>query len=232
MASFCLPWPLTTTSHRGFAGCAGRALAAGGMVLLVAACEELPRPEVIAAAPVIELPLEVVQSRLPPRPAPRARRSRLPSDRSGGPGGEETAANGQEELASLPAENGREVTAEPITPLGLPAAAAPPAPSPAPTTPEKMIGLEASAVQRSLGAPGVRMQLPPAEVWRYVSQGCLLDVYLYLDLRTKEMRVLHYEVIADEGTSRSKDGCYRQILARGAEPTAEREPVAAAGRPN
>lgn len=232
MASFRLPWPLTTTSRRGLAGPVGRALAGSAVVLLVAACEELPRPEVIAAPPVIELPLEVVQSRLPPRPAPRPRRSRLASDRPGGLGSEETAANGHEELASLPAENGREVTAEPVAPLALPAATPAPTPTPAPTTPEKMIGLDAGAVQRSLGAPGVRMQLPPAEVWRYVSQGCLLDVYLYLDLRTKEMRVLHYEVIADEGTSRSKDGCYRQILARGAEPAAEREPVAATSRPN
>lgn len=233
MASHCLSRNQPAIGRLGLTGRLGRVLAGGAMALLIAACEELPRPEVIAAPPVVELPLEVVEARLPPRPAPRPRRSRPGVDKTGAPAGEESGTDGQEEPARLPAETGQEVAAEPVAPLS-PAAAglAAPAASLVATSPEKMVGLDAGAMQRWLGAPGVRLQLPPAEVWRYVSQGCLLDVYLYLDLRTREMRVLHYEVIADEGTSRSKDGCYRQILARGAEPAAERDPVAAAGRPN
>lgn len=42
-----------------------------------------------------------------------------------------------------------------------------------------LIGLSASTTRDLLGQPRVVRQEPPAEVWQYTTDTCVLDVYLY-----------------------------------------------------
>lgn len=82
----------------------------------------------------------------------------------------------------------------------------------------RLHGLDQSGTQALLGEPQQRMEVPPAILWRYASRDCDLDVYFYLDLESRAMRVLHYEVRDhdnhDERTERNQQKCYQQLVAR------------------
>lgn len=93
-----------------------------------------------------------------------------------------------------------------------PAAPAPPAPAPHETF-DRLEGLDETATAELLGPPAQRAESPPATIWRYLTRDCELDVYFYLDLQTKEMRALHYEVRSHDGADRPDQQCYDQFVA-------------------
>jgi hypothetical protein len=78
---------------------------------------------------------------------------------------------------------------------------------------ERILGLDAGALRRSLGAPQAQLDFPPARVWRYATAACTFDVYFYMDVKSREFRVLHYEATAHDGSERQKDQCYNRVLA-------------------
>jgi hypothetical protein len=73
--------------------------------------------------------------------------------------------------------------------------------SAAPQTSE-LIGLDQPGVTRLLGAAAEQFEHPPAMVWRYKNTACELDLYFYLDLRSNQMRTLHYEVKGNDPAKR------------------------------
>lgn len=89
---------------------------------------------------------------------------------------------------------------------------APPAAAPE-IVAERILGLDAGALHRSLGSPQARLDFPPARVWRYATATCTFDVYFYMDVKSREFRVLHYEATAHDGSERQKDQCYNRVLA-------------------
>ncbi len=113
----------------------------------------------------------------------------------------------------------------------LPAVQAPPRPVRKPVPPEPVLvptpagppedkfaeltGLDQPATVAIFGEPQLRTEAPPAQLWRYASGDCRLDVYFYLDLQTREMRVLHYDVTnADNGNDRLRQKCYAELAGR------------------
>jgi len=99
-----------------------------------------------------------------------------------------------------------------------------PPPPPAAETPapsfDKLQGLDQKETAAFLGEPAERAEAPPAVLWRYASRDCALDVYFYLDLESREMRVLHYEVRNTDGSERPQQSCYDEfVTARAAEQT-------------
>ncbi|NKB20397.1 MAG: hypothetical protein GKS01_07860 [Alphaproteobacteria bacterium] len=48
-----------------------------------------------------------------------------------------------------------------------------------PLTSKTLIGQNKDRLLRLLGAPSFKRRDPPAEIWRYRDQSCLLDLYLY-----------------------------------------------------
>ena len=48
-----------------------------------------------------------------------------------------------------------------------------------PLSPDRLIGQNQERLIRLLGVPSFKRRDPPAEVWRYRDQSCLLDLYLY-----------------------------------------------------
>ena len=77
---------------------------------------------------------------------------------------------------------------------------------------DKLQGLDQRETAAFLGEPAQRAEAPPAVLWRYASHDCALDVYFYLDLQSREMRVLHYEVRNTDGTDRSQQKCYGELV--------------------
>jgi hypothetical protein len=89
----------------------------------------------------------------------------------------------------------------------------PPVPPAPHETFDRLEGLDETATAELLGPPAQRAESPPATIWRYLTRDCELDVYFYLDLQTKEMRALHYEVRSHDGADRPDQQCYDQFVA-------------------
>lgn len=68
----------------------------------------------------------------------------------------------------------------------------PPAPAPAPTPDLKVVGLSQEEIQTLLGQPSAVADRPPAKVWEYRSENCVVDIYFYLDVGRNAFYALHY----------------------------------------
>ena len=154
----------------------------------------------------------------PPPPAaprvPRANARRSPNDRGTG------------EFRASASENGVE-TAQPASPdTAATIAALPPAETEVPAAPsgdrttemrtDLVIGLTEKSLVGWLGEPANRREQSPARIWRYLGAGCALDVFLFLDLVSREFRALSYEV---KGTTNDDQRCLEPVFAgRGSAP--------------
>jgi hypothetical protein len=170
-----------------------------GLALNVACTSTTPPPAVPSPpVAVVAPPQEEVQRRpshVPPRPAHK-------------PAGQ---------MASLPPSDGAPAVepGETVAPAGPEAVGAPPANTPpVDGNFDRLHGLDAAGTVALLGEPRQRAESPPAVLWRYASRDCELDVYFYLDLQSRVMRVLHYEVRNhDDGAERTQPQCYRELVA-------------------
>lgn len=94
-----------------------------------------------------------------------------------------------------------------------------PPPPPPPPEPSELVGLAAHEVTLRLGAPGHVWREPPAHVWRYTVDGCVLHVFLYPG--ASDLTVSHIEVRPIEGgatppdTEFSAARCYGAVRAAG-----------------
>jgi hypothetical protein len=95
---------------------------------------------------------------------------------------------------------------------------------------DRLNGLDPASTVEWLGEPRQRAESPPATIWRYITRDCELDVYFYLDLRTNQLRALHYELRSQnhDAADRPQQRCYEQLVA---ERGASAEPTVGADRP-
>jgi hypothetical protein len=79
---------------------------------------------------------------------------------------------------------------------------------------QELIGLDQKAATRLFGTAAEKSEKPPATVWRWRSATCELDLYFYLDLRSGQMRSLHY---AFKGGAVGLEDCVKSltVAARG-----------------
>lgn len=84
---------------------------------------------------------------------------------------------------------------------------------PAPTAPsvQALVGLDQTTTIERLGPPTAIDSRPPAKVWRYKAATCELDLYFYLDLRSGQMRTLHYAFKGDADDNAKQEQCLRAI---------------------
>ena len=94
------------------------------------------------------------------------------------------------------------VAAEPLPEAPLPAVAALAA------DPSLFKGIEGRAVLARLGDPNFRRRDPPAEVWQYYGDKCVLDLFLYDEDGTQ--RVAHAEIRSR--TAGEGNGCLLRLL--------------------
>jgi hypothetical protein len=83
----------------------------------------------------------------------------------------------------------------------------------APLQASELIGLDQSAATRLFGPATERSEQPPATVWRYKNGSCELDLFFYFDLRSGQMRTLHYAMKGDGGDTVARQNCLRSLLA-------------------
>lgn len=68
------------------------------------------------------------------------------------------------------------------------------APIPASFEPQQFIGREATELVAMLGEPEEISEAPPATIWRYQVVGCRMDVFLYRNVETRQLRSLSYKI--------------------------------------
>ena len=80
-------------------------------------------------------------------------------------------------------------------------------------SPQLMLGLSAKDVQEMFGVPNFKRYDPPAEIWQYRKDSCLLDFFLYVDKNPlKILRVIHVEARGRNITKISQKNCFLQVL--------------------
>jgi hypothetical protein len=81
--------------------------------------------------------------------------------------------------------------------------------------PERLIGLAAADIQKMFGLPDFRRRDPPAEIWQYRKDGCMLDFFLYqVKEGSIEYRVTHVEARGRSVEEVSGTECLLEALAR------------------
>jgi len=81
--------------------------------------------------------------------------------------------------------------------------------------PKRLLGLFADDVRKMFGVPDFKRHDPPAEIWQYRKDGCLLDVFLYLEKdHPQTLRVRHVESRGRSVTEVSHKECFLEALLR------------------
>jgi outer membrane biosynthesis protein TonB len=167
-------------------------LAAGALF----ACSQQPAPAPPPKPAAAETP--------PPAPPPVAHYARRVVPRP------DRKPTPPEEVASTETPPAEAVPAE-----APPEAVTPPAEAPAEG---RLIGLDQRTAIRLFGAAAERSERAPATVWRYTSNGCELDLYFYLDLKSGQMRTLHYAFKGTAQDAAQRQECLRAIVDRSRQP--------------
>ena len=77
----------------------------------------------------------------------------------------------------------------------------------------ELIGLDQSGAMHLLGPATEKSDEPPATVWRYKTGNCELDLFFYLDLRSGNMRTLHYSFKGEGAEVARRQECWRSLIA-------------------
>jgi hypothetical protein len=98
---------------------------------------------------------------------------------------------------------------------GQTAVAAPSSPALLAAPPQNgdLIGLDQHKAARLFGRATAKIEQSPATIWRYKTPDCELDLFFYLDLRSGQMRTLHYTFKGDVDDPEKRQDCLRAIVA-------------------
>lgn len=110
----------------------------------------------------------------------------------------------------------------PAPPHETASAPPPPPPSPVPRErppptpdfdPAKLVGLDKDQTLATLGQPSATREQPPATVWTYKTRECAIDVFFYMDIATRQFRVLTTEVTTDLKSADARRNCLNRLRA-------------------
>jgi len=110
----------------------------------------------------------------------------------------------------------------PAAPPESQSASAPPPPAPPPRErplptpdfdPEKLVGLDKDQTLSTLGQPSATREQPPATVWTYKTRDCSIDLFFYMDIATRQFRVLTTEVTTDLKSAEARRSCLNRLRA-------------------
>lgn len=95
--------------------------------------------------------------------------------------------------------------------------ARPPSPEPTRTAPgpdpSQLVGLGPVQLEALLGPPHAVHDEPPAKVWSYRAGQCSLDVFFFMNVETKAMKALAYDLKPPQSTPAGRSDCFDSIVA-------------------
>jgi hypothetical protein len=77
--------------------------------------------------------------------------------------------------------------------------------------PASLIGMERADVAALLGPPKILLRDPPAEMWQYLSDACVLHVFIYISGDGESYLVRHVEV-HDRKANEALPHCYTTLI--------------------
>lgn len=77
---------------------------------------------------------------------------------------------------------------------------------------KRMMGLNRNDLATLLGSPTLRRADPPAEVWQYRDNACVLHVFLYQDPVSGGYAVTYVDTVQRGSSLLSNDDCFGAIL--------------------
>lgn len=99
------------------------------------------------------------------------------------------------------------VTAPTLAAMPVPAPAAPARRSASAPKPGAIINHPGATVRTLLGDPALRRREPPAEVWQYSGEGCVLDITFYPGTNGGPARAAYLESRSLDGTVMEAAAC-------------------------
>jgi len=183
-----VPDPVTSSGHprrRGIGLCLRRGALCLTVLLLAGCAEEKPAPVPGPFGQYIRsAPRKPVQVRSPGQP------------------------KGKPETETAPAE-ATAVPEQPGAPLVEPtpeqtALAVPPS--------TELLGLDPQHTKELLGPATQTRSRSPATVWHYKTGRCELDLSFYMEMKSGQMRTLHYDFKGEADSPEQRQACLRSII--------------------
>jgi hypothetical protein len=81
-----------------------------------------------------------------------------------------------------------------------------------------LIGLDERRTTELLGLAAEKETRSPATVWRYRSGRCELDLSFYMEMRSGQMRTLHYDFKGEADRPEQRQACLRSIIEENRKP--------------
>ncbi len=78
--------------------------------------------------------------------------------------------------------------------------------------PQWLLSLDFEATEALLGAPALKLEQPPARVWVYNANGCILNIFFYPRVEEGTYRVLNYDVHGTEPENQVARRCFAKLL--------------------
>lgn len=78
--------------------------------------------------------------------------------------------------------------------------------------PTELLGLDRLQVAKLLGSPSLLMEEPPAEVWLYEGNLCVLHLFLYESAENPDYAVRYFEVRGSGDIPVAEEICYASLL--------------------
>jgi hypothetical protein len=171
------------------------------MAFLLAGCaESLPPP----SAGGTQVPA-VARSGEIPKPKQKPRQQAAAQKKAGSP------------VAALPPGGGVAGGQPGGAVAALPQGSASAAPAAPPTDPRTLVGMDEQAISRLLGEPTWTEDVPPAKYWQYATQSCVLRVFFFMEMTTRNFRALSYELTSSDDAPNVDEQCFAQLLAQAAD---------------
>ncbi|NNG02772.1 MAG: hypothetical protein HKM95_01555 [Inquilinus sp.] len=77
-----------------------------------------------------------------------------------------------------------------------------------------VVGYDQDAVRELLGDPIWVEEIPPALSWQYASDQCVLRVLFFMEVTTRNFRVLSYDVTSSDDANNVDQRCFSELVAQ------------------
>ena len=75
-----------------------------------------------------------------------------------------------------------------------------------------LVGSDEPEVAAVLGEPNWFEDIPPARMWQYASANCVLQLYFFMELSTRDFRVLSYELESGYDGDDAEQQCFSELV--------------------
>ncbi|WP_119678966.1 hypothetical protein [Indioceanicola profundi] len=80
--------------------------------------------------------------------------------------------------------------------------------------PGVLVGMTEAETLDLLGQPAWTQEIPPAKTWQYASERCVLRVFMFMEMTTRDFRTLSYELTSTDEQPDVDQQCLAELVAQ------------------